>query len=269
MTRLWALLGYVCGVWLLAVTLTGCWKSPDYPDSASVKKGNSPTPRAQPEAARGKDEPSAETGQPSKEENTHPESKDRGAEALSAEEIYQQVKPSLVLITARVTEGRQLGSGFLAGPGTLVTNRHVVAGASQIRVEPLGRQDQSPVSARKSVMHPSADLAILDSELPGDGIALGNFESVQVGESVYVAGNPEGLEATFSKGIVSAIRSEGHTSVLQITAPVSEGSSGGPVLNEEGKVIGVVYAVKPEGQNLNFAVPVSYVREALGMAEKR
>jgi len=172
-------------------------------------------------------------------------------------------------------EGREGGrrtedrSGFLVGSGLIVTNQHVIEGASQILVESLGESDRSQVRARPGVTHPAVDLAVLTSKLTGEGIPLGEFDRVEGGESVFVVGNPEGLEATFSKGIVSAVRSREEASVLQITAPVSEGSSGGPVLNEQGKVIGVVFAVRPQGQNLNFAVPISYVRDALRMKERR
>jgi S1-C subfamily serine protease len=67
-------------------------------------------------------------------------------------------------------------------------------------------------------------------------LSLGNSDAVQVGDSVYAVGNPQGLEGTFSQGIVSSIRELGSNKLLQITAPISPGSSGGPVLNEKGEV---------------------------------
>jgi len=77
---------------------------------------------------------------------------------------------------------------------------------------------------------------------------------MEVGDTVYVAGNPKGLEGTFSQGIVSGIRRVKGNRYLQITAAISEGSSGGPILNESGDVIGIAVATVREGQNLNFAV---------------
>ena len=71
---------------------------------------------------------------------------------------------------------------------------------------------------------------------------LGNSDTLQVGESVYAVGNPQGLEGTFSEGIVSSIRRVGSDKLLQITAPISPGSSGGPVLNSKSEVIGVSVA---------------------------
>lgn len=84
-----------------------------------------------------------------------------------------------------------------------------------------------------------------------------------IGDDIYVAGNPEGLEGTLSSGIVSAMREITGHKLLQITAPISPGSSGGPVMDAYGEVIGVAVATFKEGQNLNFAVPSSYVKKML------
>lgn len=77
---------------------------------------------------------------------------------------------------------------------------------------------------------------------------------MEVGDNVYVVGNPRGLEGTFSQGLVSGVRNVKGNRYLQITAAISEGSSGGPILNESGQVVGIAVASVREGQNLNFAV---------------
>lgn len=97
-------------------------------------------------------------------------------------------------------------------------------------------------------------LRVVGAEAPS--LPLGDSQKVAVGDEVYVAGNPEGLEGTFSEGIVSAIRG---TRLLQITAPISPGSSGGPVMNQRGEVIGFAAGGREKGQNLNFAIPVSFL----------
>lgn len=100
----------------------------------------------------------------------------------------------------------------------------------------------------------------------GQPLSLGSSDAVQVGESVYAVGNPQGLEGTFSQGIVSSIREVGTDKLLQITAPISPGSSGGPVLNGKAEVIGVSVATFRGGQNLNFAIPSSYLKTLLAKA---
>lgn len=189
-----------------------------------------------------------------------------GSPSLSAEQIYQRAETSLILVKARGLEASRVGSGFAVGSGTVVTNEHVVADASNIMVESTVARGTRSTTARLVAEHPAVDLALLRSEIDMEGLPLGKFEAVTVGQSVFVASNPKGLEATFSEGIVSSIRSKNGSTILQITAPVSEGSSGGPVLNEAGQVVGVVFAVRPGGQNLNFAVPVSYLRKLLRRA---
>jgi len=104
------------------------------------------------------------------------------------------------------------------------------------------------------------DLVILKVPgLIGSKIALGLGIVPEIGEKIYAVGNPKGLNGTFSEGIVSGIRDIGNNQLLQITAPISPGSSGGPVLNTYGQVVGVAFASFSEGQNLNFAIPVKYL----------
>jgi hypothetical protein len=114
---------------------------------------------------------------------------------------------------------------------------------------------------------PTRDLALLavaGTDIPP--LSIGDSGQVAVGDDVYVVGNPRGLEGTFSQGIVSSIRTVGTDNLLQITAPISPGSSGGPVLNGQGRVIGVAVATFRGGQNLNFAIPASYLTSLLKKA---
>jgi len=110
------------------------------------------------------------------------------------------------------------------------------------------------------------DLAIIRvSNVDAPALSLGRSDKVQIGESVYVAGNPIGfLEGTFSNGIISGVREfRVGSERIQITAPISKGSSGGPVLNSKGEVIGVAVSIITAGQNLNFAIPSNYLSELL------
>ena len=113
---------------------------------------------------------------------------------------------------------------------------------------------------------PRQDLALIKvSGVSSPVLSIGRSGKVQVGESVYVAGNPMGfLEGTFSNGIVSGVREfRVGSQRIQITAPISEGSSGGPVLNSKGEVIGIAVSTITAGQNLNFAIPSGYLSELL------
>lgn len=116
------------------------------------------------------------------------------------------------------------------------------------------------------------DLALIKvSDVGSPSLPLGNSDKVQIGESVYVAGNPIGfLEGTFSDGIISGVREFWVGSKrIQITAPISKGSSGGPMLNRKGEVIGVAVSFITEGQNLNFAIPSNYLSELLNKVRAR
>lgn len=94
----------------------------------------------------------------------------------------------------------------------------------------------------------------------GKVLPLFDGEYPEIGEKIYAIGNPKGLSGTISEGIVSGLRSDGESKLIQITAPISPGSSGGPVINNEGEVVGVTVGTIASGQNLNFAIPSSLVR---------
>lgn len=130
-------------------------------------------------------------------------------------------------------------------------------------VEPIGQPHQLRIRGTIGV-DPIHDLAILSiRDLSAPGLALYTDSVPVVGSRVYAVGNPKGLEGTFSDGIVSGIRALRGDTLLQITAPISPGSSGGPVLDGSGRVVGVAVATLQDGQNLNFAVPVRYVSALL------
>lgn len=151
-----------------------------------------------------------------------------------------------------------LGSGFRISGGRFVTNAHVVAGASRVEIfDDTGAL--LGIARSADMLSTTVDLAILPSVGPQAPYLSLSRMSPAVGEQVIVIGAPEGLTNTVSDGIVSAQRKIGTRQLLQISAPISPGSSGGPVLNSHGEVVGVSVSILREGQNLNFAVPVSDV----------
>src|SRR5262249_45270986 len=116
---------------------------------------------------------------------------------------------------------------------------------------------------QRVLAHPQdVDLAILKFAANGAAfLKLGQSADAVEGQRVLVIGSPEGLQGTVSDGIISAFRE--NRSMIQITAPISPGSSGSPVMNESGEVIGVATMVTKEGQNLGFAIPAEEVKRAL------
>ena len=185
----------------------------------------------------------------------------------TAEQIAEVALASTVLIVMEDADGEAIstGSGFVVGEEMVVTNLHVVEGVFKGYVKPVGGYRQHRITGIVA-MDTDQDLAVLSvSGVAASPLRLARGGRVSVGERVYVAGNPMGfLEGTFSDGLVSGIRDLGAgREWLQISAPISEGSSGGPVLNKHGEVIGVAVATLNVGQNLNFAIPVKYLRGLL------
>ena len=182
--------------------------------------------------------------------------------AETAQEIAKKAFGSTVLLVMEDNSGQplSLGSGFFLRDGEIASNLHVVEGATRGYAKLVGQKTKYDIEGITAV-DPERDLVVLKiSATPSKALLLGNSDAVQVGESVYAVGNPQGLEGTFSQGIVSSIREVGTDKLLQITAPISPGSSGGPVLNGQGEVIGVSVATFRGGQNLNFAIPSNYLK---------
>jgi Flp pilus assembly protein TadD len=177
--------------------------------------------------------------------------------------LVQKAKPAVVEILTYDQQNKLLktGTGFFISPdGALLTNYHVISGGSSI----MAKMPTGTVYFLKAVLMTSetsdvTELQFFATDVPS--LPLGSSLSAVEGQRVLVIGNPEGLEGTVSDGIISAFRS-GRT-IIQITAPVSHGSSGSPVLDESGNVIGVATQVLREGQNLNFAISVEAIRDAL------
>ena len=191
------------------------------------------------------------------------------AQELDVARIYQKAAASVGLVIAldRQNQPLQLGSGFLIdSEGTLATNYHVIAGAQAIQVKFQDSEDLIAVQGIYST-DSDKDLAILKVSISGkQPLPLSPSRPI-VGERVVAIGNPLGLESSVSEGIVSGIRRVSEDFELyQITAPLSPGNSGGPVLDAQGDVIGIATSTLESGQNLNFAVPIIHL---VGLLENR
>ena len=187
---------------------------------------------------------------------------------VEEQEIARKAYDSTVLLVLEDANGQALsiGSGFFVRPGEIASNLHVVQGAARGYVKLVGQKTKHEIQGITAI-NPHRGLVVFKiSAANSTALPLGNSDAVQIGEPVYAVGNPQGLEGTFSQGIVSSIRDVGTDELFRITAPISPGSSGGPVLNARGEVIGVSVATFKEGQNLNFAIPSDYLSGMLETA---
>ncbi|HEX8905937.1 MAG TPA: S1C family serine protease, partial [Longimicrobiaceae bacterium] len=172
--------------------------------------------------------------------------------------ITRRASPAVITLHTFSPSGREtgLGSGFFLPDGRIATNRHVVQNSARVVAMTADDRRLGAAQYAEAVGNP-ADLAILP-RIANPPATLPLARALpEVGEQIVVIGAPEGFSNTVSTGIVSGIRSERGRQLIQITAPISHGSSGGPVLNMRGEVVGVSVAMISEGQNLNFAVPVT------------
>ncbi len=190
------------------------------------------------------------------------------AKTYTVPELTKTMSPAVVFI-GNVDSGGQvtvIGSGFVVDAGGLiVTNYHVIAGAHGLQIKMKDGEIYDPVEVLD--YDTRRDIAVLKirpfKKLP----TLALSESApEVGEDAVAIGNPQGLEHTVSVGVVSAYRQAEGYRLIQISVPISPGSSGGPLFNKKGEVIGITSAgVVAEGaQNLNFAVPIDYARPLIG-----
>src|SRR5437667_7053658 len=173
-------------------------------------------------------------------------------------ELVRRIKPSAVAIETFDARGEKLSraSGFFIDKDRVVTNRHVIDGAYRAEVHLISGNNYQV----KSVLAIDAegDVAVLRVDAPANLVRPLSLDrtSPQEGESIVVIGNPFGLEGSVTNGIVSAVRDiPGFGRIIQITAPISPGSSGSPVVNMQGQVIGVATLQITGGQSVNFAIP--------------
>ncbi len=180
---------------------------------------------------------------------------------LTPKQMVERSKPGIVRIEVWDRQGQPgIGTGFfVARDGRLATNLHVINGTVKADVV-MHDGTKYPVS-RVVAIDEAHNLAIVSIERPNDvRLVLGDSDKVSAGDPVFAIGNPLGADYTISDGLISAVRQLDQTTVLQISAPISQGSSGGPLLNHYGEVIGVATLVSAEGQNLNFGMPSNYLR---------
>jgi putative serine protease PepD len=201
---------------------------------------------------------------------------------LNARQVYNASKNAVTYIVADTPEGQATGSGFVVSKdGLIVTNDHVVDGASQVQVK-IGTSDKAQPATVVGA-DPSRDLALLKVDagnLPT--LSLDDSSSVNVGDPTYAIGNPFGLDHTLTTGIVSALQRSLQapdgakiSGAIQTDAALNPGNSGGPLLDADGKVIGVNSQIQTgstngaEGGNvgIGFAIPSNTVKSFIDEAK--
>jgi S1-C subfamily serine protease len=225
--------------------------------------------------------------------SSQPASQQSSGKGLSVNQVYKQDAAGVAFVQAQTKPqqssllnpfggggggGTATGSGFVVDhDGHVLTNAHVVEGATNIQVT-LGRSDSSqPVSAQVVGKDPSTDVALLKVNAPADQLhplQLGNSSDAHVGDPVVAIGNPFALDRTVTSGIVSALQRQikapnGFTidNVIQTDAAINPGNSGGPLINASGQVIGITSQIEsPNGGGnvgIGFAIPVNTVRNVV------
>lgn len=188
--------------------------------------------------------------------------------SLTARQIAARVLPSVVLVTTACADTSEVsyGSGFVIRPGFVATNKHVIECGATSRVKPGGASAERAVASRW--LDPERDLALLHvPSLTAPPLPLADTSLLAVGDDIYAAGNPRGFEGTFTRGVISAIRERDE--LVQFDAPVSPGSSGGPIVDARGRVVAITTALHRDAQNLNFGIPSDLLVPLLKRAAKR
>jgi hypothetical protein len=177
--------------------------------------------------------------------------------ALTPAEIAARSRPSIVTMRT----GQILGTGFVVrADGWIATNLHVIIGGPRLKVTLRDGRELEVVEVLAA--SPDRDLALVRVEASGlPALALGDSDALRPGDPVVAIGNPMGLEDTVSAGLLSARRKVDKSGfeMLQVSAPIAPGSSGGPIFNERGEVIGVATKMVQGNQNLAFGVPTRYL----------
>lgn len=181
------------------------------------------------------------------------------AQDLSPSQVFEKVKASVVVVKAFNASGNPIaqGSGIKLPSGRFITNFHVVKEGTTFRV---GHGDHF-VPATIYAADAEKDLCLLDAPgLKAPAIVLGHAANLRVGATVYAVGSPQGLELSLSNGLVSQLRG-GPPPIIQTTAAISPGSSGGGLFDAHGRLVGITSFYLKGGQNLNFAIPVEWIKQ--------
>ena len=186
---------------------------------------------------------------------------------MDAPTLYEKTVPSVVLIISMDSDGK-LGQGsgaIVRSDGIIATNHHVIKNAVSARVQLRSGDIYDDVTVID--VDERKDIALLKIKAVNLlALPFADSDKLKVGSNIFAVGAPRGLEGSLSSGIISSIRAGAEVApkfegfrIVQFTAPISPGSSGGPLIDEYGKVVGLVFAFRVDAQNLNLAIPSNYI----------
>jgi len=193
------------------------------------------------------------------------------AQRCDASVVFVKTLQERSIIGRRRVVGEGLGTAFVFDPnGLILTNNHVIEGASEIRVTIAKREYAATVVGRD----PPTDIAVLRVDAKGlEHVPFGDSDAIRVGDWAVAIGNPFGLSHTVSAGIISAkgrtnqdvrgLDDSGYYDFLQTDASINPGNSGGPLLDVAGRVVGINTAIRAQANSIGFAVPINMVKELL------
>lgn len=178
----------------------------------------------------------------------------------TAIEVYEQAAKSTDVVENIAIRGKlqSIGSGVVLSGGDVATNCHVIKGAAKLRVR-SGSKNHVALLKYSDLVRDICSLSVLGLDAPA--VSFGSTKNLKVGAKVYAIGTPRGLELSLSDGIISSLREIAGGKYIQTTAAISSGSSGGGLFDENGALIGLTTFYIAEGQNLNFALPVEWLKE--------
>ena len=186
------------------------------------------------------------------------------AAPLAPELIFERAAPSIVTVYAADSSGDTIsqGSGVVVREAHVLTNCHVLKGADYVGL----KNNSAAVSAELVEVHNEHDLCLLRAPLlRAPPIVRGSSLDLRIGQRVFALGAPLGLELTFTEGLVSGLRRKGAYPLIQTSAAISPGSSGGALLAPDGSLVGIVTFQASDNerrsQNLNFALPIDLLGE--------
>lgn len=191
-----------------------------------------------------------------------------GARDLAPGEIFRASRAAIVEVRkVDAAGGNFRGTGFFVAPKLIATNHHAVSGAREVILR--GAEGGTEYTfVRIVASNATADIALVEVAEPAPRhLRLDAATRVNVGDPVYVIGNIQGYASSLSQGIVSGIRANGPVPMFQITATVSEGSSGSPLLNAQGDVVGIVFGRLRQEAQIGFATPAAHLA-ALGVGRR-